>query len=130
VSISSVRRVEPGPIWTSLSKRLEKNGVLEPEEAIRYAARILVVAFRFLRRSKARLRVEEKKLRMATLFCCVRWTDLELTVALGEIASRRELYYAGDLIQRPPKPSLKRPIWAGIAPRDQVSSGSRGAALC
>ena len=89
---------------------LETNGAIEPEEAIRYAARILVEQLSVFADLKGMpARVEEKKASQIDPVLLRPVDDLELTVRSANCLKAENIYYIGDLIQRTETELLKTP---------------------
>jgi DNA-directed RNA polymerase subunit alpha len=89
---------------------IETNGVIEPEEAIRTAARILMEQLSVLlilkvRRCQSSIRkaVQVDPLLLRPV------DDLELTVRSANCLKAENIYYIGDLIQRTENELLKTP---------------------
>ena len=103
-------RVEKRTDLDRLVLDLETNGTIEPEEAIRWAASILVdqlSVFVELKGEKlaepARLRTEIDPMLMRSV------DDLELTVRSANCLKAENIYYIGDLIQKTEVELLKTP---------------------
>src|SRR6266436_4627481 len=89
---------------------IETNGVIEPEEAIRYAARILVDQLSvFAALEGTAPAVEEKKAPQVDPILLRPVDDLELTVRSANCLKAENIYYIGDLIQRTETELLKTP---------------------
>ena len=118
-SFSPVRRVSysvesaRGEQRTDLDKlimEIETNGVIEPEEAIRNAARILVEQLSvFADLEGTALPVEHQKSIQVDPLLLRPVDDLELTVRSANCLKAENIYYIGDLIQRTENELLKTP---------------------
>ncbi len=103
-------RVEQRTDLDKLIVDIETNGAIEPEEAIRYAARILVdqlVVFADLKGTPAQAEVPKAQQIDPILMRPV--DDLELTVRSANCLKAENIYYIGDLIQRTETELLKTP---------------------
>ncbi len=103
-------RVEQRTDLDKLVVDIETNGVLEPEEAIRYAARILMEhlsTFADLEGTPAP--VEAPKTPQVDPILLRLVDDLELTVRSANCLKAENIYYIGDLIQRTETELLKTP---------------------
>jgi DNA-directed RNA polymerase subunit alpha len=103
-------RVEQRTDLDKLVMDIETNGAIEPEEAVRYAARILVEqlsVFADLKGMPAIL--EEKKATQIDPVLLRPVDDLELTVRSANCLKAENIYYIGDLIQRTETELLKTP---------------------
>ena len=103
-------RVEQRTDLDKLIVDIETNGAIEPEEAIRYAARILVdqlVVFADLKGTPALAEVPKAQQIDPILMRPV--DDLELTVRSANCLKAENIYYIGDLIQRTETELLKTP---------------------
>ena len=103
-------RVEQRTDLDRLIVDIETNGAVEPEEAIRYAARILVeqlVVFADLKGTSAT--EESKKPQPVDPVLLRPVDDLELTVRSANCLKAENIYYIGDLIQRSETELLKTP---------------------
>ncbi len=103
-------RVEQRTDLDKLIMDLETNGAIEPEEAVRYAARILVeqlAVFADLKGIPAQ--IEEKKATQIDPILLRPVDDLELTVRSANCLKAENIYYIGDLIQRTETELLKTP---------------------
>ena len=103
-------RVEQRTDLDKLIVDIETNGAIEPEEAIRYAARILVeqlVVFADLKGTAAT--EESKKPQPIDPILLRPVDDLELTVRSANCLKAENIYYIGDLIQRSETELLKTP---------------------
>jgi DNA-directed RNA polymerase subunit alpha len=105
-------RVEQRTDLDKLIMEIETNGVIEPEEAIRTAARILMeqlsvfadlegTALPAVEHQKTFVQVDPMLLRPVD--------DLELTVRSANCLKAENIYYIGDLIQRTENELLKTP---------------------
>ena len=103
-------RVEQRTDLDKLIMDIETNGAIEPEEAMRYAARILVEqlsVFADLKGTPAQ--IEEKKATQIDPILLRPVDDLELTVRSANCLKAENIYYIGDLIQRTETELLKTP---------------------
>ena len=103
-------RVEQRTDLDKLVIDIETNGAIEPEEAVRYAARILVeqlTVFADLKGLPAT--IEEKKASQIDPVLLRPVDDLELTVRSANCLKAENIYYIGDLIQRTETELLKTP---------------------
>ncbi|MDA8094389.1 MAG: DNA-directed RNA polymerase subunit alpha [Betaproteobacteria bacterium] len=103
-------RVEQRTDLDKLIMDIETNGVIEPEEAVRYAARILVdqlSVFADLKGTPAEVEQPRAPQVDPTLLRPV--DDLELTVRSANCLKAENIYYIGDLIQRSENELLKTP---------------------
>jgi DNA-directed RNA polymerase subunit alpha len=103
-------RVEQRTDLDKLVMDIETNGAIEPEEAVRYAARVLVeqlTVFADLKGMPAL--VEEKKATQIDPILLRPVDDLELTVRSANCLKAENIYYIGDLIQRTENELLKTP---------------------
>jgi DNA-directed RNA polymerase subunit alpha len=103
-------RVEQRTDLDKLIVDIETNGAIEPEEAIRYAARILVdqlVVFADLQGTPAL--IEQPKAQQIDPILLRPVDDLELTVRSANCLKAENIYYIGDLIQRTETELLKTP---------------------
>src|SRR6266404_5869011 len=101
-------RVEQRTDLDKLIMDIETNGVVEPEEAIRYAARILVdqlSLFADLKGTPAP--IEQPKAPQVDPILLRPVDDLELTVRSANCLKAENIYYIGDLIQRTETELLK-----------------------
>src|SRR5712664_2161551 len=95
-------RVEQRTDLDKLIMDIETNGAIEPEEAIRYAARVLVDQLSvFAQLEGTALPAEQPKSPPVD--------DLELTVRSANCLKAENIYYIGDLIQRTETELLKTP---------------------
>ena len=103
-------RVEQRTDLDKLIIDIETNGVIEPEEAIRYAARILVDQLSvFAALEGTAPAVEEKRAPQVDPILLRPVDDLELTVRSANCLKAENIYYIGDLIQRTETELLKTP---------------------
>jgi len=89
---------------------IETNGVIEPEEAVRYSASVLVdqlSVFASLQ-STSEERVESSQPQVDPILLQP-VDDLELTVRSANCLKAENIYYIGDLIQRTENELLKTP---------------------
>jgi DNA-directed RNA polymerase subunit alpha len=103
-------RVEQRTDLDKLIMDIETNGAIDPEEAVRYAARILVeqlAVFADLKGMPAQ--IEEKKATQIDPILLRPVDDLELTVRSANCLKAENIYYIGDLIQRSETELLKTP---------------------
>jgi DNA-directed RNA polymerase subunit alpha len=103
-------RVEQRTDLDKLIMEIETNGVIEPEEAIRNAARILVEQLAvFADLEGSALPVEHQKSIQVDPLLLRPVDDLELTVRSANCLKAENIYYIGDLIQRTENELLKTP---------------------
>ena len=103
-------RVEQRTDLDKLVMDIETNGVIEPEEAIRYAARLLVDQLSVFADLKGTtLEVEQPKVPQVDPILLRPVDDLELTVRSANCLKAENIYYIGDLIQRTETELLKTP---------------------
>ncbi len=103
-------RVEQRTDLDKLVLDIETNGAIEPEEAVRYAARILVDQLSvFAQLEGTALPTEEKKALAVDPILLRPVDDLELTVRSANCLKAENIYYIGDLIQRTETELLKTP---------------------
>jgi DNA-directed RNA polymerase subunit alpha len=103
-------RVEQRTDLDKLVMDIETNGVIDPEEAIRYAARILVDQLSVFADLKGTtLEVEQPKIPQVDPILLRPVDDLELTVRSANCLKAENIYYIGDLIQRTETELLKTP---------------------
>jgi DNA-directed RNA polymerase subunit alpha len=106
-------RVEQRTDLDKLIMDIETNGVVEPEEAIRYAARILVDQLSvFAALEGTSVPAEEKRGEKAPPIDPILLRpvdDPELTVRSANCLKAENIYYIGDLIQRTETELLKTP---------------------
>ena len=103
-------RVEQRTDLDRLVIDIETNGVIEPEEAVRYAASVLVdqlSVFASLQ-STSEERVESAQPQVDPILLQP-VDDLELTVRSANCLKAENIYYIGDLIQRTENELLKTP---------------------
>ncbi len=103
-------RVEQRTDLDKLIMEIETNGVIEPEEAIRNAARILMEQLSvFADLEGTALPVEHQKAAQVDPLLLRPVDDLELTVRSANCLKAENIYYIGDLIQRTENELLKTP---------------------
>jgi len=103
-------RVEQRTDLDKLIMDIETNGALEPEEAVRYAARVLVEQLSVFADLKGMpAQIEEKKATQIDPILLRPVDDLELTVRSANCLKAENIYYIGDLIQRTETELLKTP---------------------
>ena len=103
-------RVEQRTDLDKLVMDIETNGVVDPEEAIRYAARVLVEQLSVFADLKGTpLPVEQPKAPQVDPRLLRPVDDLELTVRSANCLKAENIYYIGDLIQRTETELLKTP---------------------
>jgi DNA-directed RNA polymerase subunit alpha len=103
-------RVEQRTDLDKLIVEIETNGVVEPEEAIRYAARILMEQLSvFADLEGTAPSVESSKPIQVDPVLMRPVDDLELTVRSANCLKAENIYYIGDLIQRTENELLKTP---------------------
>jgi DNA-directed RNA polymerase subunit alpha len=103
-------RVEQRTDLDKLILDIETNGAIEPEEAVRYAARILVEQLSvFAQLEGTTIPAEEKKPVAVDPILLRPVDDLELTVRSANCLKAENIYYIGDLIQRTETELLKTP---------------------
>ena len=103
-------RVEQRTDLDKLVIDIETNGAIDPEEAVRYAARVLVEqlsVFADLKGTPAL--IEEKKATQIDPVLLRPVDDLELTVRSANCLKAENIYYIGDLIQHTETELLKTP---------------------
>ena len=103
-------RVEQRTDLDKLIMDVETNGVMEPEEAIRYAARVLMdqlTTFADLKGTP--IQMEQPKTPQVDPILLRPVDDLELTVRSANCLKAENIYYIGDLIQRTETELLKTP---------------------
>jgi DNA-directed RNA polymerase subunit alpha len=103
-------RVEQRTDLDKLIMDIETNGVIDPEEAVRYAARVLVdqlSIFADLQGTPAP--IEQQKAPPIDPILLRPVDDLELTVRSANCLKAENIYYIGDLIQRTETELLKTP---------------------
>jgi DNA-directed RNA polymerase subunit alpha len=103
-------RVEQRTDLDKLVMDIETNGAIEPEEAVRYAARILVEQLSIFADLKGMpVSMEEKKATQIDPVLLRPVDDLELTVRSANCLKAENIYYICDLIQRTETELLKTP---------------------
>jgi DNA-directed RNA polymerase subunit alpha len=103
-------RVEQRTDLDKLIIDIETSGVIEPEEAIRYAARVLVEQLSvFAALEGTAPTIEEKRSPQVDPILLRPVDDLELTVRSANCLKAENIYYIGDLIQRTETELLKTP---------------------
>ena len=103
-------RVEQRTDLDKLIMDIETNGSIEPEEAIRYAARVLVDQLSvFAQLEGTALPTEAPKSPTVDPILLRPVDDLELTVRSAICLKAENIYYIGDLIQRSETELLKTP---------------------
>jgi DNA-directed RNA polymerase subunit alpha len=103
-------RVEQRTDLDKLIIDIETNGAVDPEEAIRYAARILMDQLSvFADLEGTAVAVEAPKAAAVDPILLRPVDDLELTVRSANCLKAENIYYIGDLIQRTETELLKTP---------------------
>ena len=103
-------RVEQRTDLDKLIMDIETNGSIEPEEAIRYAAHVLVDQLKvFAQLENTALPAEAPKSPTVDPILLRPVDDLELTVRSANCLKAENIYYIGDLIQRTETELLKTP---------------------
>lgn len=103
-------RVEQRTDLDKLIVEIETNGVIEPEEAIRNAARILMDQLSvFADLENTAVPIEHHKAVQVDPLLLRPVDDLELTVRSANCLKAENIYYIGDLIQRTENELLKTP---------------------
>ena len=103
-------RVEQRTDLDKLIMEIETNGVIEPDEAIRNAARILVDQLSvFAELEGSALPIEHQRAAQVDPLLLRPVDDLELTVRSANCLKAENIYYIGDLIQRTENELLKTP---------------------
>jgi len=103
-------RVEQRTDLDKLIMDIETNGSIEPEEAIRYAARVLVDQLSvFAQLEGTAMPTEAPKSPTVDPILLRPVDDLELTVRSANCLKAENIYYIGDLIQRSETELLKTP---------------------
>ena len=103
-------RVEQRTDLDKLIVDIETNGAIEPEEAIRYAARVLMEQLSvFADLEGTPLSIEAPKQSQVDPILLRPVDDLELTVRSANCLKAENIYYIGDLIQRTETELLKTP---------------------
>ena len=103
-------RVEQRTDLDRLVMDIETNGVIEPEEAVRSAARILIDQLSiFADLQGTTVEVVEERAPQVDPILLRPVDDLELTVRSANCLKAENIYYIGDLIQRTETELLKTP---------------------
>ena len=103
-------RVEQRTDLDKLIMDLETNGVVEPEEAIRYAARVMVQQLSvFADLESTPIAKEQPQIPQIDPILLRPVDDLELTVRSANCLKVENIYYIGDLIQRTEAELLRTP---------------------
>ena len=103
-------RVEQRTDLDKLVMDIETNGAIEPEEAVRYAARILVDQLSvFVDLASTSMPLDQPKSPQVDPILLQPVDDLELTVRSANCLKAENIYYIGDLIQRTETELLKTP---------------------
>src|SRR5690606_9881170 len=105
-------RVEQRTDLDKLVLDIETNGVLNPEEAVRQAARILmdqISVFAALEGAEDPMETPERAAPQIDPVLLRPVDDLELTVRSANCLKAENIYYIGDLIQRTENELLKTP---------------------
>ena len=103
-------RVEQRTDLDKLIIDIETNGAIEPEEAIRYAARVLMEQLSvFADLEGTPIAVETPRPSQVDPILLRPVDDLELTVRSANCLKAENIYYIGDLIQRTETELLKTP---------------------
>ncbi|WP_374336932.1 DNA-directed RNA polymerase subunit alpha [Methyloversatilis sp.] len=103
-------RVEQRTDLDRLVMDVETNGAVEPEEAVRYAARVLVDQLSvFAELEGTAPAAEPRKQTVIDPILLRPVDDLELTVRSANCLKAENIYYIGDLIQRTENELLKTP---------------------
>ncbi len=103
-------RVEQRTDLDKLIIDIETNGAVDPEESIRYAARILMEQLSvFADLEGTPLSIETPKVAAVDPILLRPVDDLELTVRSANCLKAENIYYIGDLIQRTETELLKTP---------------------
>jgi DNA-directed RNA polymerase subunit alpha len=103
-------RVEQRTDLDKLIIDIETNGAIEPEEAIRYSARVLVDQLSvFAQLEGTAVPTEQPKAVSVDPILLRPVDDLELTVRSANCLKAENIYYIGDLIQRTETELLKTP---------------------
>jgi DNA-directed RNA polymerase subunit alpha len=103
-------RVEQRTDLDKLVMDVETNGVVEPEEAIRYSARVLIEQLQqFADLKGTPALIEQPKAPPVDPILLRPVDDLELTVRSANCLKAENIYYIGDLIQRTETELLKTP---------------------
>jgi len=103
-------RVEQRTDLDKLIMDIETYGAIDPEEAVRYAARIMVEQLSvFADLTGTPALIEEKRATQVDPVLLRPVDDLELTVRSANCLKAENIYYIGDLIQRSETELLKTP---------------------
>ena len=103
-------RVEQRTDLDKLIMDIQTNGIVDPEEAIRYAARILVQQLSvFADLESTPIPTEQPKIPQIDPVLLRPVDDLELTVRSANCLKVENIYYIGDLIQRTEAELLRTP---------------------
>jgi len=103
-------RVEQRTDLDKLIVDIETNGAIEPEEAIRYAARVLMEQLSvFADLEGTPISIEAPRPSQVDPILMRPVDDLELTVRSANCLKAENIYYIGDLIQRSENELLKTP---------------------
>lgn len=103
-------RVEQRTDLDGLILDIETNGAIDPEEAVRMAARILIDQMSiFADLQGTPVEIEEEKAPPIDPVLLRPVDDLELTVRSANCLKAEDIYYIGDLIQRTETELLKTP---------------------
>ncbi|MCB1949697.1 MAG: DNA-directed RNA polymerase subunit alpha [Burkholderiales bacterium] len=103
-------RVEQRTDLDKLVMDIETNGVVDPEEAIRYAARVLVQQLSiFADLESTPMPTEQPQVPQIDPVLLRPVDDLELTVRSANCLKVENIYYIGDLIQRTEAELLRTP---------------------
>jgi DNA-directed RNA polymerase subunit alpha len=103
-------RVEQRTDLDKLIMDVETNGIIEPEEAIRYSARVLMDQLSLFADLKGTpIQAEMPKTPQVDPILLRPVDDLELTVRSANCLKAENIYYIGDLIQRSETELLKTP---------------------
>ncbi|MHB0992573.1 MAG: DNA-directed RNA polymerase subunit alpha [Burkholderiales bacterium] len=103
-------RVEQRTDLDKLILDVETNGTIDPEEAVRYAARVLVEQLALFADLKGTpVATESPKLPQVDPMLLRPVDDLELTVRSANCLKAENIFYIGDLIQRNENELLKTP---------------------
>ncbi|MEY4960354.1 MAG: hypothetical protein RL610_533 [Pseudomonadota bacterium] len=103
-------RVEQRTDLDRLVMDIETNGVVDPEEAIRYAAKVMVEQLSVFTVLKGTpVQIEQPKTPQVDPVLLRPVDDLELTVRSANCLKAENIYYIGDLIQRSESELLRTP---------------------
>ncbi len=103
-------RVEQRTDLDKLILDVETNGTIDPEEAVRYAARVLVEQLALFADLKGTpVAAESPKIPQVDPMLLRPVDDLELTVRSANCLKAENIFYIGDLIQRNENELLKTP---------------------